>query len=100
MSQEEEDQLVGRAIREKAQTEKRLAIIGHELERLSKGLTALQNELTPRTFHGAPPSPLSIPPEVSQYLDCTKLLALIESQNQLLEERASLVRAISGTGPS
>lgn len=96
-SQEEDDQLVGRAIREKAQVDKRLALIAREMDRLAKGLVNLQDEVKVRSFV-AGSSHFLVPTEVSEYLDCTKLLALVKEQNELLEQRASLARVIPGSG--
>ncbi len=99
MSQEEEDQLLGKAMREKAQAEKRLLLIGGELERLANGLSDLGNDLRFRSF-AAVASPVPISADVSQYMECSKLLALVQEQNELLRRLESLKRVVSGSGPA
>ncbi|SRR5260370_34107112 len=96
MSQEEEDQLLGQAVREKAQVERTLALTDQEIERLRTGLTDMVNGLAHRS-HALVAPPVSVPPAVSKYLDCSKLIALLEEQNRLMEKRTALTRAIEGS---
>jgi hypothetical protein len=40
---------------------------------------------------------LSVSPDVSRYVDCSKLLAFVDEQNELLEQKKLVDRLLSGS---
>jgi hypothetical protein len=97
MSQDEQDLLLGKACRERNETEKQIALIDGELNGFSEGLTTLMGnpDLKNRpNFVPSMPSALVVPPPVSRYADFSKLEDLLEKKRTLIRKRDQLAATI------
>lgn len=100
MGQEEQDRLVGQAVRERAEVQKQLALIDAEVSKVLDGLKELMADLNNRQsqyMRGRSPQ-LSIPPAARKYMDSTELLKLLDQQVDLVLKRDRLAETITRTG--
>jgi hypothetical protein len=87
MSEDDQDKLIGKAYREREDAQKQLALITRELDSISEALYNLVTELRnrPRLPNIHDPSPFTIHPNLSKYIDCGGLVGLLDQQSKLIE---------------
>jgi hypothetical protein len=96
MSDEEKFSIIGRLTLGLAEIRKQAAFLAQELELAIKGLETFLASIRPRTRWGPRP-PVELPDYAKKYTDLTKLLALIEEQDQThqrIEELEQKLRAM------
>jgi hypothetical protein len=97
MSDEEKFAIVGRLTMELAESRNDAAFLAQKLEFAIQGLEAFLASIRPRTRWGPRP-PVELSGYARKYTDLTKLLALIEEQDQIHQRMEELDQKLRAMG--
>jgi hypothetical protein len=101
MSTEEQDLLLGRMVRERADVQRHLALTGEQFRKLFNDLQEVVRLVNSRaqgyTIVNAPPIP-SLPETFTKYFDGTNFIELLTEQARLTKRAKELGDGISASG--
>jgi hypothetical protein len=97
MSDEEKFAIIGRLTMELSETRQHAAFLTQELEFAIQALETFLASIRPRTRWGPRP-PVELPDYAKKYTDLTKLLALIEEQDQTHQRMEELDQKLRAMG--